>query len=103
MKVESRSIIHDATPIPGKQSRRGRGLSASPERKRKFGHLLVHSGWYRVSISHLIWLFFGALLSLFRVHFRLLDSILGNLCCSGAERVLIKAGPVASGELNSCC
>lgn len=43
--------------------------------------------------------FFGALLSWFRVHFRLFDSILGNLCTSGAERVIVKAGPAASGEL----
>lgn len=26
-----------------------------------------------------------------------------NICCSGAERLLFKGIPIASGELNSCC
>lgn len=54
----SQLIIHEpSTTIPGKQSYRGCGLSCSRERKRKFGHLLVHSSYNRVS-THLIWSFF---------------------------------------------
>ncbi|KAK5609674.1 hypothetical protein CRENBAI_000875 [Crenichthys baileyi] len=40
-----------STTIPGKHSDRGCGLSCSRERKRKFGHLLVHSGFNRFPSS----------------------------------------------------
>lgn len=53
---------------PSQKNKAGGAWSVcSRERKRKFGHLLVHSGWNRVSIPHLILLYWRSV-ALFHVN-----------------------------------